>query len=73
MRCERVHVLQQRLSHLRAAFEDAVQLGGGQLQQNAVRLGLGPLAAFHEAFPHLRILPHLRGGGVSGGRAQRSL
>lgn len=61
VRCERVHVLQQRLSHFRAAFEDARQLSGGQLQQDAVRLRLGPLAAFHEAFPHLGILPHLQG------------
>lgn len=61
VRRERVHVLQQRLSHFRAAFKDARQLSGGQLQQDAVRLRLGPLAAFHKAFPHLGILPHLQG------------
>lgn len=61
MRCETVHMLQQRLSHFRAAFKDARQLSGGQLQENAVRLRLCPLAAFNKTFPHLRILPHLQG------------
>lgn len=61
MRRERVHVLQQRLPHFWAAFKHAGELSGGELQENAVRLRLCPLAAFHKPFPHLGILPHLYG------------
>lgn len=61
MRCEGVDVLQERLSHLWAAFKHAGQLCRRQLQENAVRLRLRPLAAFHKALPHLGILPHLQG------------
>lgn len=61
MRRERVHVLQQRLPHFWAAFKHAGELSRGELQENAVRLRLCPLAAFHKPFPHLGILPHLYG------------
>lgn len=65
VRCEGAHVLQKGLPHLRAAFKHAGQLRGRQLQENAERLRLRPLAALHESLPHLGILPHLqsqRGG-----------
>lgn len=53
-------VLQERLSHLWAAFKHTGQLSRGQLQEDAVRLRLRPLAALHEPLPHLGILPHLQ-------------
>lgn len=59
MGCEGQDVLQQWRPQVRAAFEHALQWRRWQLQQHAVGLRLGPLAALHKPLPHLRVLPHL--------------
>lgn len=63
MRGEGADVGQQGLPQLRALLKDGAELLRGQLEDDLEGLGLGALAALDEAFPDLRVLPHLGWGG----------